>query len=200
MATITRHLRGASPPPAPEGARSLQALLLGSLLAMAPAATADSSLATGTGPLRASAHVDFKVVVPPTLGIDLKRLAPDGAPVAPLTLGGAPAATANPGDLLAARVFANVGSVVVTAADHEFSETREPRWAAGAVSATASRLDTPTVLAHPPLPWPGIAAVTLTAQRSVVHQNARWSYRSAPALAGDPAAPEPRFIYTVQSP
>jgi hypothetical protein len=52
------------------------------MLLGAPHAAADQSLATGTGPLTASARIDFKIVIPHTLAFRLTSGAATGGAVA----------------------------------------------------------------------------------------------------------------------
>lgn len=197
MDRTTRYRQVRTLPPPRDGSRPRIPVVVCALLLLAPSAAADSTFATGGGALRAGAHVDFRIVIPQTLRVDLARPAPVGSNAIP---GREPVERAGDGSLLTAEVFGNAGSVVVTGADHAFVDARDRYRAVVPIEAFAAPLGTPTVLAHPRLAAPGIGAVTLAARRSVVHQNARWSYVDSATTAAGTATDEARRIYTVQSP
>jgi hypothetical protein len=199
----------------------VSAAALGAALLAPLAANAESSFVTGAGALTATARVDFTIVIPKVLFLQVGtgtlnannatiNLITFNVPAANVGDGTVIAATAGSGDVgngtVSARVRGNGGNVTLSAAtlgaiNNGAGDTIN--WTE--ITTTPAAWTTGTTLAAPPL-TNGTTNITLTAVNKVVNQDARWTYAYAntnvvpPGTYGGVNVNNGRVTYTASVP
>lgn len=174
----------------------IRTLALSSIaLAMAalPGVTrAESNYQTGAGALTATAHVDFTIIIPKILFLQVGTgtLNATNAAVDLITftvpaanVGDASVISGTGGDqtlgVVTAKVKGNSGNITLSAitpaAIHDGVVAENIDW--GQITTTPSLLTTATVLAAPTLTTSTTTTVALVAVNKVVNQDAKWTYK-----------------------
>lgn len=173
--------------------RTLTLSSIALLMAALPSITrAESNYQTGAGALTATAHVDFTIIIPKILFLQVGTgtLNATNAAVDLITftvpaanVGDASVISGTGGDqtlgVVTAKVKGNSGNITLSAitpaAIHDGVVAENIDW--GQITTTPSLLTTATVLAAPTLTTSTTTTVALVAVNKVVNQDAKWTYK-----------------------
>jgi hypothetical protein len=186
-------------------------------------ACAESAFTTGAGALTASARLDFTIVIPKVLFLQVgtgTNMAANAAvnlitfnvPAASVGNGAAIAATAGSGDLgngtVTAKVVGNNGTITFTSTTlGALGNGAGDTISYGQISTAVAALTSGTPLAHPTLADAATTTVTLNpAPSKVINRDARWTYTYtnanvvAPGTYGGVNTNNGRVTYTASMP